>query len=789
MADHSIDPRLLREAPSPELGHDAEPRDEAGADDGDSASEPEAEGHDGRQKRQKLNLWKCKQCRDARRKCFPVGRVWPQKCERCLQHRPELPCSQPELNSRKRGPNITKPARRVRTRLASEVTEPQSRDKENESSAEETFTYDRPVRLVKRFKREPRMVEPSSPSLQPAHDGKPNPSQVAFPYLELQQDEFRLLQLAPGKKDDAKLVGSFLTASVHDPPAYEAISYVWGGNEGAEVSPDVIELQDAASPPQVHTYYLRSNIHAALRALRRLHEPQLFWIDALCINRSGNMPEVNQQVTMKREIFHKSKNVCFWLGEEANSKAALDFIPRMLDVAVIDDIIRDTSTRTAEGWSAFVALLKNRAFSRLWFVQEVAVARNVTIHCGEQAIHYADFVDAVTMFSSRRNDICRHQPKLYGDLNDRRIAMAERFVDVTSNALRWPKGSNVSERLLSLEDLVSQLSDFTSSNPKDRIFAVLALAKDGLPWFEDGQAPAHETRNPPSIEINYDRSLQDIYEGFFAHVVKNSESLNIICQRWSNSVPENAEQLPTWVRPLHSFNQLHTEDMTSGRIDADVLVGLPGKSFYDASKGHRASKQLQINDQYLIKHIIVDGFPLDEITGLGPRALEGIISYEWLELGGCVLSDEVDPIPERFWRTLVADRGLNGSHAPSWYHLAFLHCLERSTPTGDIETKRIIEDCGQGYSFVVEFLRRVQSVIWNRKFLVTKDNRIGLAPMAAREGDVICILYGCTVPVVLRPSDGSRTHWSVIGECYLHGMMDGEAIERHQGGPVRLELI
>jgi hypothetical protein len=80
-------------------------------------------------KRQKLNLWKCRCCREARKKvshaplphekmranmictqCYPVDRIWPQKCERCLAHRPEpLCCSEPELNTRKRGPKPKSP--------------------------------------------------------------------------------------------------------------------------------------------------------------------------------------------------------------------------------------------------------------------------------------------------------------------------------------------------------------------------------------------------------------------------------------------------------------------------------------------------------------------------------------------------------------------------------------------------------------------------------------------------------------------------------------------------------
>jgi hypothetical protein len=61
----------------------------------------------------------------------------------------------------------------------------------------------------------------------------------------------------------------------------------------------------------------------------------------------------------------------------------------------------------------------------------------------------------------------------------------------------------------------------------------------------------------------------------------------------------------------------------------------------------------------------------------------------------------------------------------------------------------------------------------NRRLLVTNDGYIGLGPMKARQGDHVCILYGCSVPVILREINGG---FSLIGEAYVHGCMDGEAL-------------
>ncbi|KAL7768395.1 hypothetical protein ACKLNR_002696 [Fusarium oxysporum f. sp. zingiberi] len=53
---------------------------------------------------------------------------------------------------------------------------------------------------------------------------------------------------------------------------------------------------------------------------------------------------------------------------------------------------------------------------------------------------------------------------------------------------------------------------------------------------------------------------------------------------------------------------------------------------------------------------------------------------------------------------------------------------------------------------------------------------LGLCPPDTKEGDFICILLGCSVPGVLRETTDKR-HMILIGEAYVHGKMDGEAME------------
>jgi hypothetical protein len=50
-----------------------------------------------------------------------------------------------------------------------------------------------------------------------------------------------------------------------------------------------------------------------------------------------------------------------------------------------------------------------------------------------------------------------------------------------------------------------------------------------------------------------------------------------------------------------------------------------------------------------------------------------------------------------------------------------------------------------------------------------------MAPEISQAGDIVCILFGCSVPVVLRKTAG-ETKFEFIGECFVDGYMSGEAV-------------
>lgn len=83
-----------------------------------------------------------------------------------------------------------------------------------------------------------------------------------------------------------------------------------------------------------------------------------------------------------------------------------------------------------------------------------------------------------------------------------------------------------------------------------------------------------------------------------------------------------------------------------------------------------------------------------------------------------------------------------------------------------------------------ELLERVEEAITimylallHRMFIATESKLIGLVDLCdVRQGDEIWILFGCPMPVVLRPrSEGQEGGYTWIAAAYIPGLMNGEA--------------
>jgi hypothetical protein len=71
--------------------------------------------------------------------------------------------------------------------------------------------------------------------------------------------------------------------------------------------------------------------------------------------------------------------------------------------------------------------------------------------------------------------------------------------------------------------------------------------------------------------------------------------------------------------------------------------------------------------------------------------------------------------------------------------------------------------------------------------MTTKKGYVGFVPKKSAVGDRIFVLMGCDVPLVLRPC--GKGVYRLVGECYVHGIMKGEAMEALDKGKYVLETV
>jgi hypothetical protein len=277
-------------------------------------------------------------------------------------------------------------------------------------------------------------------------------------------------------------------------------------------------------------------------------------------------------------------------------------------------------------------------------------------------------------------------------------------------------------------------------------------------------------RNCP--EVNYKKPIFDVCKDFLEFAMLGSKSLDIICFPWAPTqkaieewrkrkekaediVIEREAKLPSWIQDKTAAQFSVTKMGPGGegqvyrRVRADPLVGEPGA----ATRTYLACGKTRARWEIHGRSLIAFGQVFGEVGKVDLPAQSGIVPASWLET-----VDWVDPnadLPDRFWRTLVADRGVDGRHPRSYYKLACRWAFEQRAEGGDLNTNDLLKH-GKCNSIAKEFLRRTQAVVFQRHLITIKDddNLIGLAPLHSKEGDLICILEGCSVPVLLRRAEG-----------------------------------
>jgi len=145
----------------------------------------------------------------------------------------------------------------------------------------------------------------------------------------------------------------------------------------------------------------------------------------------------------------------------------------------------------------------------------------------------------------------------------------------------------------------------------------------------------------------------------------------------------------------------------------------------------------------------------------------------------------------------------------SWVPIRARSCQTAFQRHPDLEERlerlAVDGDASRFYSSVIPLCER-------RRLFITLNGYIGLGSDSVREGDVVCVLSGADLPFVLRrirvdnagadesihlASDqiSPADHYVLVGECYMEGLMNGEAVAAVEGhaaefsGPVPYQLL
>lgn len=557
-------------------------------------------------------------------------------------------------------------------------------------------------------------------------------------------DNFRVFKLLPGERDDP----IYCELEPYKGQSYQAISWTWQGKrEGQREDIICIGSSRMKSWP---------NLELMLRTLRSSTHPRYLWLDYLCINMEDRQ-EWSDQVLQVRKIFEMAQSVCVWLGEEGDdSKSAFQLMRRLTTFTFDNGSGYSTTPRE---WAALAALMNRPYFCRRWIIQELAFARCIRLHCGDEVVDWLDFTDSISFLTSRAETVInimsgsesgRPQfPQFLNIFESMQLWPSVRLATLIQGLVRKHENGEIVEVLFDLKNLISQCWMFQQSVPHDIFYSIFPLSSDTQ---RHPQRPHRRPSSPstmkavnlslrkveprtlvlrhipePLFVVDYSKSFVKVCEEFVHFTFEEYGDFDILCRPWAGLDHSQTESMPSWLQIAFSAPfEWQGQNSIWTRRDADPLVGDKSRSgsLYNASMASKLLDGWKLNDA---EHtLFVQGFILGYVGSTSSLSQAGDIPSEWYAFAE-VSTTSAETWPDSFWRTLVADRGPNGANPPAWYRRAF-NFLSTAKPND--------RSPGSQPKLVLELKRRIQASIWGRRlFRTIGEGWLGLARRTVRNGD------------------------------------------------------
>ncbi|PVH71430.1 hypothetical protein DL98DRAFT_596981 [Cadophora sp. DSE1049] len=533
----------------------------------------------------------------------------------------------------------------------------------------------------------------------------------------------RILRLEGGSKND-ELVGSVWAVSLDDPnrATYEALSYVWGNPVPAETM-TFNGIPGKEISPALDT---------ALRAFRLPILAILLWIDALCINQQ-NIEERGQQVSMMGEYMLEPSIQLFGSVKLMND----EFVGKFETFSLKRNATRGFPEPKDRRWTGLVDLFSRSWFERVWIIQEFGLSSDPTFIIGKQHVPKATFLDGIMwLFYSGYSDGI---PKM-------RLAIAQacqvmRCAPRTSD-MRWP-----------LLRLLGDARTFNATDPRDKILGVLGLSEEG-----------NETSMCPLLRPDYKKTLVQVLSDATRHFLEcrhgdgsQDGKLAVFSYVIHTKKYVLDSKYPSWI--LRCDKQATVVDLSSRKeivprgFQPGVVTSVP-KFRTKGSPPISEARGQWLRLKKLWNDLVND---LDKHEDLNHFAM---VFAQSTSMGGCIEKIKDRPNADDFVAYCLENLREEGHNSSTSEHRSRSDFKAFPLPAaGDDGDADLMRTCVTQHT------------------LFTIGSRIATGPDTVSVGDVVVILYGGDVPFVLRPE---KDYYTLVGECYLYGSMEGEALQEKE---------
>ncbi|KAG4430207.1 hypothetical protein IFR05_014309 [Cadophora sp. M221] len=379
------------------------------------------------------------------------------------------------------------------------------------------------------------------------------------------------------------------------------------------------------------------------------------------------------------------------------------------------------------------------------------------------------------------------------------------FSPILSDLAYWKAKIQLKDGPTLLPLLIAMTDGMESSDPRDKIYALLGLC------------PRCDTS---MIIPDYSKSVAEVFARVAAHSI--SEWANLVPLQAYYGSKRAAHNLPSWV-PDYSDQYSHPQryhslvfpqhlNFSAGIKKCDgeqttmayalssnaneiVLSGvyLDTVGFSSQSPVHTKYEGLdstmRLQNSKDRTHKIQQAVKLWEMQAVKTADASQLFVSRKGPFPGSTnyqKQSKIETISEAFWRTLMAGRmSYHEGHEipPSAIYQEYFEVWMGRAPVPE-EFKLLNTNlCPDAIKelFTKPLTDAIIPKCHGRSFILTRRGTMGLAPARTIVGDVVAVLEGGNVPFILRHLEERKVenvpeYYSLVGESYIHGIMDGEVM-------------